>query len=236
MHTAAKVMLGFGGVFTVIGIIATIVGGVSLGETSGNSSQDSEDWSGELKWEGTTTTTYTGEFDWTHIYNVWVEDGSSVQVEVIGGDYENRFISCEELDDCWIFDEEGAISGYEYIGEISVIDSGTWQVEFTDDNGGNVDVMIRDDASVVGFLGILGGSAACCFGILFLIIGGIMAAAMKDKTKVEMSQIVPVGTEDVVLVHNSPAAESAESESADDDSPPESDGEWWNESVNGENA
>ena len=68
MHTAAKVMLGFGGVLTIIGIIATIVGGGSLGETSANASQDSEDWSGELKWEGTTTTTYTGEFEWTHIY------------------------------------------------------------------------------------------------------------------------------------------------------------------------
>jgi hypothetical protein len=63
-----------------------------------------------------------------------------------------------------------------------------------------------------------------------------MAATMKDKTKVEMSPIVLVGTEDVVLVHNSPAVESAEPESADDDSPPEPDGEWWNESDNGENA
>lgn len=219
-------MLGVGGVLTIIGIIATIAGGASIGETLGSATPDSEDWSGELKWEGTTPTTYTGEFEWTHIYNVWVEEGSSVLVEVIGGDDDNRFISCWELDDCWIFDEDGAIPGYEYIGEVSFMDSGTWQVEFTDENGGNVDVMIRDDGSIGGLLGIMGGGVACCFGILLLIIGGIMALTMKDKPKVQMAPIVPVGTEDVVVIHDSPAAESAESAAADGTSPP-SDGEWW---------
>ena len=228
MHTAAKVTLGFSGVLIVIGVISALVGGVSLGETIGNSSPDNEDWSGELMWEGTTPTSYTGEFDWTHIYNVWVEDGGSVQVEVIGGDSENLFISCEELDDCSIFDEEGAIPGYEYIGEISVMDSGTWQVEFTVEDGDTVDVMIRDDPSFGGFLGILGGGVACCFGILFLIVGGIMAATMKDKSKVNMSPIVPVGTGDVVIVPDKPAMGSEAPFSADDESEPESDLEWWN--------
>ena len=199
----------------VIGILAFAIGGAVIS----NVSPDSEDWSGTLKWEGTTPTTYTGEFDWTHIYNVWVEEGSSVQVEVIGGDDENRFFSCEELEDCWIFDEDGAIPGFEYIGEVSFMDSGTWQVEFSGDN--NVDVMIRDDDSFGGFLGIFGGGGVCCFGILFLLIGGILAATMKDKPKVEMSPIVPVGTEDVVVVH---------------DSPSQSDGEWWEESDIGKKS
>jgi hypothetical protein len=215
MRTAPKVMLGLGGVMLVIGILAFAIGGAVIS----NVSPDSEDWSGTLKWEGTTPTTYTGEFDWTHIYNVWVEEGSSVQVEVIGGDDENRFKSCEELEDCWIFDEDGAIPGFEYIGEVSFMDSGTWQVEFSGDN--NVDVMIRDDDSFGGFLGIFGGGGVCCFGILFLLIGGILAATMKDKPKVEMSPIVPVGTEDVVVVH---------------DSPPQSDGEWWEESDIGKKS
>ena len=215
MRTAPKVMLGLGGVMLVIGILAFAIGGAVIS----NVSPDSEDWSGTLKWEGTTPTTYTGEFDWTHIYNVWVEEGSSVQVEVIGGDDENRFFSCEELEDCWVFDEDGAIPGFEYIGEVSFMDSGTWQVEFSGDN--NVDVMIRDDDSFGGFLGILGGGGVCCFGILFLLIGGILAATMKDKPKVEMSPIVPVGTEDVVVVH---------------DSPSQSDGEWWEESDIGKKS
>ena len=215
MRTAPKVMLGLGGVMLVIGILAFAIGGAVISDVS----PDSEDWSGTLKWEGTTPTTYTGEFDWTHIYNVWVEEGSSVQVEVIGGDDENRFFSCEELEDCGIFDEDGAIPGFEYIGEVSFIDSGTWQVEFNGDN--NVDVMIRDDDSFGGFLGIFGGGGVCCFGILFLLIGGILAATMKDKPKVEMSPIVPVGTEDVVVVH---------------DSPPQSDGEWWKESDIGKKS
>ena len=215
MRTAPKVMLGLGGVMLVIGIFAFAIGGAVISDVS----PDSEDWSGTLKWEGTTPTTYTGEFDWTHIYNVWVEEGSSVQVEVIGGDDENRFFSCEELEDCGIFDEDGAIPGFEYIGEVSFIDSGTWQVEFSGDN--NVDVMIRDDDSFGGFLGIFGGGGVCCFGILFLLIGGILAATMKDKPKVEMSPIVPVGTEDVVVVH---------------DSPPQSDGEWWEESDIGKKS
>lgn len=199
----------------VIGILAFAIGGAVISDVS----PDSEDWSGTLKWEGTTPTTYTGEFDWTHIYNVWVEEGSSVQVEVIGGDDENRFFSCEELEDCGIFDEDGAIPGFEYIGEVSFMDSGTWQVEFSGDN--NVDVMIRDDDSFGGFLGLFGGGGFCCFGILFLLIGGILAATMKDKPKVEMSPIVPVGTEDVVVVH---------------DSPPQSDGEWWEESDIGKKS
>ena len=215
MRTAPKVMLGLGGVMLVIGIFAFAIGGAVISDVS----PDSEDWSGTLKWEGTTPTTYTGEFGWTHIYNVWVEEGSSVQVEVIGGDHENRFFSCEELEDCGIFDEDGAIPGFEYIGEVSFMDSGTWQVEFSGDN--NVDVMIRDDDSFGGFLGIFGGSGVCCFGILFLLIGGILAATMKDKPKVEMSPIVPVGTEDVVVVH---------------DSPPQSDGEWWEESDIGKKS
>ena len=199
----------------VIGIFAFAIGGAVISDVS----PDSEDWSGTLKWEGTTPTTYTGEFDWTHFYNVWVEEGSSVQVEVIGGDDENRFFSCEELEDCGIFDEDGAIPGFEYIGEVSFMDSGTWQVEFSGDN--NVDVMIRDDDSFGGFLGLFGGGGFCCFGILFLLIGGILAATMKDKPKVEMSPIVPVGTEDVVVVH---------------DSPPQSDGEWWEESDIGKKS
>jgi hypothetical protein len=215
MRTAPKVMLGLGGVMLVIGIFAFAIGGAVISDVS----PDSEDWSGTLKWEGTTPTTYTGEFDWTHFYNVWVEEGSSVQVEVIGGDDENRFFSCEELEDCGIFDEDGAIPGFEYIGEVSFMDSGTWQVEFSGDN--NVDVMIRDDDSFGGFLGLFGGGGFCCFGILFLLIGGILAATMKDKPKVEMSPIVPVGTEDVVVVH---------------DSPPQSDGEWWEESDIGKKS
>ena len=235
MRTAPKVMLGLGGVMLVIGILAFAIGGAVISDVS----PDSEDWSGTLKWEGTTPTTYTGEFDWTHIYNVWVEEGSSVQVEVIDGDDENRFKSCEELEDCWIFDEDGAIPGFEYIGEVSFMDSGTWQVEFSGDN--NVDVMIRDDDSFGGFLGILGGGGVCCFGILFLLIGGILAATMRDKPKAELSPVSPVGSDGVVVVHGTPAAQSAESSAPSAESPPAdasagdgppvaSDGEWWENS------
>ena len=172
-------MLGLGGVLLVIGILAFAIGGAIVSEVS----PESEDWSGTLKWEGTTPTTYEGEFDWTHTYNVWVEEGSNVQVEVLFGSSDDRFISCEELDDCWIFDYDGAIPGFEYIGEIWIMNSGTYTVEFSGDN--NVDVMIRDDESFGGFLGMMGGGGVCCFGILFLIIGGILATTMKDKPKLQ---------------------------------------------------
>ena len=179
MRTAPKVMLGLGGVLLVIGILAFAIGGAIVSEVS----PESEDWSGTLKWEGTTPTTYEGEFDWTHTYNVWAEEGSNVQVEVLFGSSDDRFISCEELDDCWIFDYDGAIPGFEYIGEIWIMNSGTYTVEFSGDN--NVDVMIRDDESFGGFLGMMGGGGVCCFGILFLIIGGILATTMKDKPKLQ---------------------------------------------------
>ena len=179
MRTAPKVMLGLGGVLLVIGILAFAIGGAIVSEVS----PESEDWSGTLKWEGTTPTTYEGEFDWTHTYNVWAEEGSNVQVEVLFGSSDDRFISCEELDACWIFDYDGAIPGFEYIGEIWIMNSGTYTVEFSGDN--NVDVMIRDDESFGGFLGMMGGGGVCCFGILFLIIGGILATTMKDKPKLQ---------------------------------------------------
>ena len=191
MRTAPKVMLGLGGVLLVIGILAFAIGGAVVSEVS----PESEDWSGTLKWEGTTPTTYEGEFDWTHTYNVWVEEGSNVQVEVLFGSSDDRFISCEELDDCWIFDYDGAIPGFEYIGEIWIMNSGTYTVEFSGDN--NVDVMIRDDESFGGFLGMMGGGGVCCFGFLFLIIGGILATTMKDKPKVQTT--IQIDNEMVVV-------------------------------------
>jgi len=104
-----------------------------------------------------------------------------------------------------------------------------------------VDVMIRDDDSFGGFLGILGGGGVCCFGILFLLIGGILAATMKDKPKAGLSPVSPVGSDGVVLVHGTPGAQSAESSapsaesptadaSAGDGPPAASDGEWWENS------
>ena len=191
MRTAPKVMLGLGGVLLVIGILAFAIGGAIVSEVS----PESEDWSGTLKWEGTTPTTYEGEFDWTHTYNVWVEEGSNVQVEVLFGSSDDRFISCVDLFDCRIFDYDGAIPGFEYIGEIWIMNSGTYAVEFSGDN--NVDVMIRDDESLGGFLGMMGGGGVCCFGILFLIIGGILATTMKDKPKVQTT--IQIDNEMVVV-------------------------------------
>ncbi len=222
MRTAPKVVLGIGGVLLVIGIAVTMLGGASID----NANPDSEDWSGTLMWEGTTPTTYEGNFDWTHTYNVWVEEGESVQVEVLDGDEYNRFISCEELEDCWVFDEDGAIAGYDYIGEIWIEDSGKFEVTFTAEHGGSVDVMIRDDSFFGGFLGMMGGFGACCFGILFLILGGILAVTMKDEPKVQMSTITPIDSDGSVVIQNPVAAESVESTSADDNSPP-NDGDWW---------
>ena len=75
------------------------------------------------------------------------------------------------------------------------MNSGTYTVEFSGDN--NVDVMIRDDESFGGFLGMMGGGGVCCFGILFLIIGGILATTMKDKPKVQAT--IQIDNEMVVV-------------------------------------
>ncbi len=179
MRLAPKIALVLGAVFLLVGIAGMAFGGSELGDVP----PESEDWSGTLKWEGETPSGYYGHFEWTAIYNVWVEEGSEVSVEVVDGGADNRFITCEELDDCGIFDVDGDIPGFQYIGEIWIDDSGWYEIRFTDDEQGSSGVMIREDPSVMGILGAIGGAGFCCGGVFLLALGATLSFTMQDKPK-----------------------------------------------------
>ena len=217
MNNSAKALIGIGGVILIASIILFSWGGYTV--DSGTGSPDSEDWSGYLIWEGKTPDTYTGEFTFTSAYNVWVEEDSEVYIYVYG-EGDGYWDPCENWDECGLYDVDGKIPGYEYIGQIWIEDSGTYTVDFSSSDDSEVAIMIREDKSLGGFMGLVGGCGICCFGLVFLIAGLIMASSEK-KSNVEMSAIVPVGTKDVVVVH---------------DSPPQSDGEWWEESDIGKKS
>ena len=70
MHIIPKIVLGFGIILFLVGIVAVIIGGASLTEMEMD--PESEDYSGTLMWEGVTPITYIDEFKWNKIYNVWV--------------------------------------------------------------------------------------------------------------------------------------------------------------------
>ena len=219
MNSPAKILLGIGGILLIVAIIVASWGGYSF--DSGSGSPDSEDWSGFLVWEGETPATYTGEFTWTSFYTVWVEEGSDVEV-IVNGEGSGYWESCESLDDCWIFDEDGKIPGYEYIGEIWIEDSGTYTVEFSTSDGSEVGIMIREDKSFSGFMGMLASCGICCFAILFLIIGAISASFGNKNNPTSFVVTNSINSDDTVVVQN-------QLEQIEDSTSTENDTEWWNQ-------
>ena len=100
-----------------------------------------------------------------------------------------------------MFDVDGHIDGYHYIGDLDFEEEGTgiynpftksgiYEISFTEENGEIVNVMIREDTSFEGFLVVAGGAFSCFAGIIILIIGGILSMVMKEKQKVELAPTV----------------------------------------------
>ena len=154
---------------------------------NGDTPPESEDWSGTLMFEGETPSTYEVELNIFSSYYVFVQEGANITVEILNGNNQNYFEPCENDDDCDIYDVEGNISGYEYIGEILIDDKGEYEIAFIEGNGEAVEVMIREDKGFQSFLIIAGGSVGCFVGLLLLIIGGIMAMIMKESIDVDLS-------------------------------------------------
>ena len=198
MHKVPKLALGLGGILFVLGWVAVAGGGLMMDLDTPPSS---EDWSGTLMFEGNTSTTFEGEFKWIATYNIFVQDGSNVTVEVLNSDADDIFWSCELDDDCDLYDVDGHINGYHYIGDLDFEEEGTgiynpfskrgtYEISFTEDNGETVNVMIREDTSFAGFLVSAGGVISCFAGIIILIIGGILSKVMKENPKVELTSTV----------------------------------------------
>lgn len=167
MHIMTKITLGIGSLMLIGSIIAMVVGGGSF------FNDFAENPNGIEKWSGTSPTTYEGDFEMMSIYYVFVEDGATVDVELVGGDSDSRFIPCEENRDCDFYEW----AGYTYVGDISVMTEGTWEVAFT----GNGDVMIREQ--VIDFSGMMAmgfGFWGTCCSICVLGLGIIFIFTLKD--------------------------------------------------------
>jgi|TARA_B110001454_G_scaffold160690_1_gene150114 hypothetical protein len=195
MHKVPKLTLGLGGILFIIGWV------IFLTMDADSPAPSSEDWSGTLMFEDSTPTTFEGEFKWSETYNVFVQDGSNVTIEVLNSDIDDIFWPCELDDECDMFDVDGHIDGYHYIGDLDFEEEGTgiynpftksgiYEISFTEENGETVNVMIREDTSFAGFLVFVGGMISCFSGIIVLIIGGILAMLIKEKPKVELSSTV----------------------------------------------
>jgi len=193
MHKLANTLKGVGAIFLLLGVVAFWM---EIQIIDGTPSDD-EDWSGTLMWEGTTPATFEGEFSGFSTYNVWVkksgiyDEESDVSVEVLDTTA-MYFVSCEEWDEC------RSIPGYKYIGEIyleDMFDAGTYEVQFTDENGGHPAVMIREDSDGGGFFVLMGGLFGCSVGILLLVIGVFLSFITPDKKK--STYIEPIISESI---------------------------------------
>jgi hypothetical protein len=197
MRKIAKIIFAVGTLLTLVSIVGIVISGANLNMAS----PESEDWGGTLLWEGDTPSTIIEDFKWSAIYNVWVEIGSEDDIEIeiynLDGTQEeaNRFVSCSELNDCDIFDVDGKIDGFVYIGEIVVDNSGKYEISFTHSNGDNIDIQIREE-NIAGFFGILGGFVGCCVGIIVLLIGISIIFLKKDKKELIPKQVMIVGREE----------------------------------------
>ena len=95
---------------------------------------------------------------------------------------EGYFVPCEEYDSCDMFDVDGQIPGFQYIGEIYIPTSGDYEVRFNVIGGYDIEVMIREDSSFLGILGSISGTAICCGGLILIIMGSVLAFSKTDKS------------------------------------------------------
>lgn len=219
MPKLADTIKGVGAILLLLGAVAFWMG-IQIDD---GIPPDDEDWSGTLMWEGTTPATFEGEFSGFSTYYVWVKKSGiydeefDVSVEVLN-DTAMYFESCEEWGEC------RAIPGYEYIGEIyleDMFDAGTYEVQFTDENGGEAAVMIREDSDGGGFFVLMGGLFGCFVGILLLVVGGFLSFITKEN---KSTYIEPIISESI----DRPPINSEEDQEKGVETP---DKEWWKDDT-----
>ena len=219
MHKLADTIKGVGAILLLLGAVAFWMG-IQIDD---GIPPDDEDWSGTLMWEGITPATFEGEFSGFSTYYVWVKKSGiydeefDVSVEVLN-DTAMYFESCEEWGEC------RAIPGYEYIGEIyleDMFDAGTYEVQFTDENGGEAAVMIREDSDGGGFFVLMGGLFGCFIGILLLVVGGFLSFITKEN---KSTYIEPIISESI----DQPPINSEEDQEKGVETP---DKPWWQDDT-----
>ena len=221
MHIATKITLGIGSLVTIVSIFGLVIGGSMLDSMDPND----ESWAGELMMKDQASLDYEDNFEWTSIYNVFVEEGYEVDVEVLNGGDNAYFESCDIWGDCDYYDNEGYQEGFQYIGEIIVDQSGTYEINFiVNGDGEEPTVMIREE-SITGVFGILAGFFGCCLGIIILSIGLIFALVLKDKKTLPPNKVMIVGREESItpLIDIQKDDNNDIPQEIEDDSNPD----WW---------
>ena len=117
MHTVTKITLGIGLLLLIVSAIATSGGFSSFM----NEMTEEVEGGGTEVWTGQTPATFEGEMNPTSFYPVFVQEGRSVDVELVDGDVNSRFVPCEEDFSCGSFYEPG----YTYVGDVIVSYSDT---------------------------------------------------------------------------------------------------------------
>ena len=168
MHIMTKITLGLG--------VALLIGSVILAVAGGGStvSDIAENPNGMEVWSGTSPDTYSGNFEVMNVYLIFVEEGETVDVTLVGGDDVNRFIPCEEEpNDCSYYNWPG----HTYAGQISVYTPGTWEVEFT--GSGSV-VVTEMTVDFGGVMSIFGGMMGFCCSFCLIGLGVVFIFTLKD--------------------------------------------------------
>ena len=212
MHTAAKVILILGTVFTILGIggfVLGIGGAEDIAEsldtfviedqTSGTIEIDDSDGQGEIGltfWVKGVYEDLNENYEWDVCENTNVEvtenprvnrDWTDATVDNGGFYYEvnydaNQTSNCETLNNNT--DNTRAEQGLVKIGRACyACYSGNFSFESNQSVWVTYDDKILEDVGEdigIAILGFIGGFGGVCCGILFLIIGGIMALTMND--------------------------------------------------------
>jgi hypothetical protein len=202
MNTGTKLMLGLGAIGIVVGILVMVLGAGSIGDAS--------------KWRPTDDI-YLENSQGETVSFIHIQDGNGKSVAVFVSDE----VRCDDFtleiqggealwkaDTC--IDKEGRSLpfGYEddpegwlHLGTIVELEDG---VEYTITTSHDVVLVgMEDVAEVIGdFLGglaaICGGPTFLCCGLLFLVIGGVMAvtsSGTKTQTQIEITPSVEVDSQ-----------------------------------------
>lgn len=167
VHKGAKWTMGIGGAILLISLIFIAFGLFGIIESSTET---------EEHWSGTAPATTELRLTEMSVYQIFVEDSNTTVTPAADSEL-IEMIPCAS-DEASAFCGDKSDSGLTYIGDLEVIASGNYTVEFA----GNGAVEIREmefeteDILAMGF-----GSCACCLGGVTLLVGIILAFTMKGQ-------------------------------------------------------
>ena len=108
-------------------------------------------------WSGNTYGSYLGALNSTSYYPVFIEEGRSATVKLVGGDDLSRFYPCstDVVYPCdgapGLEDESLYVDGYTYMGYVYTAQSDEWRISFSGDVVGGSDVLIQEVKGVATF-------------------------------------------------------------------------------------